>query len=86
MPFRNAAHRKCIARTDIVDLLTATVYGLVVLAVFIALDMWWLFPILIGALLAGYAVRALMRVACRDSSKGLDTSPSKGPGNRRGKS
>jgi len=65
MSFMNTAYRKYIASVGIVDLLTAIVYGLVVLAVFIALDMWWLFPILLAVLVLGCAVRALVRARVR---------------------
>ncbi|HUO37548.1 MAG TPA: hypothetical protein VMU34_06805 [Mycobacterium sp.] len=41
----------------VVDLITAVVYGLVVLAVLIALGIWWLFPILLAVLLVTYALR-----------------------------
>ncbi len=58
MSFVNAVYRKYVADVGIVDLLTAIIYSVVVLAVLIALDMWWLFPMLIAVLLAATAVRA----------------------------
>jgi hypothetical protein len=65
MSFMNTAYRKYIVPVGIVDLLTAIVYGLVVLAVCIALDMSWLFPTLLAVLVVAYAVRALVRAHVR---------------------
>jgi hypothetical protein len=61
MSFINTAYRKYIVPIGIIDLITAIVYGLVILGLFIALDMWWLFPTLLGVLVVAYAVRALVR-------------------------
>jgi hypothetical protein len=58
MSFIHAVYRKYIVDVGIVDLLTAIIYGLAVLALLIALDMWWLFPTLIAVLLAAGALRA----------------------------
>jgi hypothetical protein len=58
MSFIHALYREYIVDVGIVDLLTAITYGLAVLALLIALDMWWLFPTLIAVLLGAGALRA----------------------------
>jgi hypothetical protein len=61
MSFIKAAWRKYVARIGIVDLLTAIIYGVVVLVVLRALGLWWLFPALLAVLICASALRAWVR-------------------------
>ena len=54
-------YRWAIDDVGIVDLLTAIVYGIVGLAVLIALGLWWLFPAIIAVLVLGAALRMWVR-------------------------
>lgn len=49
------------ARVAVIDLITAIVYAVVVLAVLTALGLWWLFPIVLAVLIVGYGLRAVLR-------------------------
>ena len=61
MSWLNKLYRWVIDDVGIVDLLTAIVYGIVGLAVLIALGLWWLFPAIIAALVVGAVLRLWVR-------------------------
>lgn len=61
MSFLNGLYHRMIADVAFIDLLTAIIYALLVLAVFIVLDLWWLFPAMIAVLVVGSLLRVWLK-------------------------
>ena len=61
MSFLNGLYHRTIADVAFIDLLTAIIYALLVLAVFVVLGLWWLFPAMIAVLVVGSLLRVWLK-------------------------